>query len=166
MSFLDVIFGLTGATDAADLLGGSADLVSATTDIAPEITSGLSGADKALLFGIEGYGDGMTGAQTSMYDSVLDLTGSKELANLAANSGLSDYAKKMLLNKLNQQGSRSSDDAANYGNGTSQQSSYAVLEPVLAKKFTPGVWNPYLIGQAPQDEQQMQALLDILRTKA
>ncbi len=43
--------------------------------------------DRSLLYGDTGYGPGMTGAQTSTYDSLLNLTGSKTLADLAASSG-------------------------------------------------------------------------------
>ena len=40
-----------------------------------------SSADKAALYGNEGYGEGMTGAQTSAYDTALNTTGSTSLAN-------------------------------------------------------------------------------------
>lgn len=40
-----------------------------------------SSTDVAATRGNEGYGEGMTGAQTSAYDSILNATGSKELAN-------------------------------------------------------------------------------------
>jgi hypothetical protein len=40
-------------------------------------------ADKAALFGEAGYGSGMSGSATSAYDSILGLTGSKPIANLA-----------------------------------------------------------------------------------
>jgi hypothetical protein len=50
--------------------------------------AGGSSAAKNAMYGSEGYGPGMTGAQTSAYDSVLGATGSKTLADLAANSSI------------------------------------------------------------------------------
>lgn len=50
-------------------------------------TAGLSSADKAALYGTEGYGGGMTGAQTSVYDGVLKATGSTDLAGTLASNG-------------------------------------------------------------------------------
>jgi hypothetical protein len=44
----------------------------------------LGSADKAAMFGGEGYGAGMTGAQTGAFDSVLGATGSTGLANAAS----------------------------------------------------------------------------------
>ena len=46
------------------------------------VWNALSSADKAALFGDTGYGQGMTGQQTSAYDTALDLTGNKTVANL------------------------------------------------------------------------------------
>jgi hypothetical protein len=45
------------------------------------------------LYGKEGYGEGMTGQQTARYDYVLEKTGSKELANLAATKGFDTLTK-------------------------------------------------------------------------
>lgn len=85
--------GLTGtitpaitSTELAALGAGIPGAVGPTASIGA--SAGLSGADKAALYGAEGYGPGMTGAQTTAYDGVLGVTGSKGLANLAANSGL------------------------------------------------------------------------------
>ena len=41
-----------------------------------------SSSDRAALYGDEGYGEGMTGAQTSVYDSTLGATGSPSLSRL------------------------------------------------------------------------------------
>jgi hypothetical protein len=51
-------------------------------------SAGSSSAVKNAMYGSEGYGPGMTGAQTTAYDSVLGATGSKTLADLAANSSI------------------------------------------------------------------------------
>lgn len=50
------------------------------------LTPASGSAVKNAMYGDAGYGPGMTGAQTSAYDSVLGATGSKTLADLAANS--------------------------------------------------------------------------------
>lgn len=50
--------------------------------------SGLSSSDKAALYSPEGYGPGMTGSQTSLYDTVLGATGSPQLAGTVANSSI------------------------------------------------------------------------------
>lgn len=55
------------------------------------VLGGLSSADKAALYGDAGYGAGMSGAQTSIYDGILNATGSTSLANMAANSGLGSW---------------------------------------------------------------------------
>lgn len=49
---------------------------------------GLSSADKAALYGNEGYGPGMSGAQTSLYDGILNVTGSPGLASGVTNSSI------------------------------------------------------------------------------
>ena len=68
-------------------VAGVADATSAT-----EIRGGAgagTGADSAAirdsLYGAEGYGAGMTGAQTSAYDTILGATGSKTAADVASN---------------------------------------------------------------------------------
>jgi hypothetical protein len=56
---------------------------------------GSAGTPRGLLYSNEAYGPGMTGAQTSRYDTVLNLTGSKDLANLAASGGFTDFFKNL-----------------------------------------------------------------------
>lgn len=51
----------------------------------PSTAAGADSATRAALYGTEGYGAGMTGAQTSAYDAVLGATGSKTAADVAAN---------------------------------------------------------------------------------
>lgn len=46
----------------------------------------MSSADKAAMLSGEAYGPGMSGLQTSAYDTALGATGSKTLADLAANA--------------------------------------------------------------------------------
>lgn len=48
-----------------------------------------------LLYSNTTYGPGMTGDQTSRYDSVLDLTGSKSLADIAASGNWTDLLKSI-----------------------------------------------------------------------
>lgn len=81
--------------DDNDWIGGRADDYVVRNDYSPEDRSNeplygsdspsqpyvRSSADVAATRSNEGYGEGMTGAQTSAYDSVLNATGSKELAN-------------------------------------------------------------------------------------
>lgn len=50
---------------------------------------------RQYLYGNTGYGPGMTGDQTSRYDSILNLTGSKDLANIAASGGFGDLLKNI-----------------------------------------------------------------------
>ena len=70
----------TGITPEAIATGEAA---LAGTETAPYV---MSSADKAALYGSEAaYGPGMTGTQTAAYDAVLSATGSKDLANIAAN---------------------------------------------------------------------------------
>ena len=56
---------------------------------------GSAGTPRGLLYSNEAYGPGMTGDQTSRYDTVLNLTGSKDLANLAASGGFTDLFKNL-----------------------------------------------------------------------
>jgi hypothetical protein len=57
---------------------------------------GKDSATRDLLYGNEkAYGPGMTGDQTSRYDTILDLTGSKSLANIAASGNWSDLFKSI-----------------------------------------------------------------------
>lgn len=65
-----------GGITAGDLAGTAAATGAATGGG----SAGLSSADKAAMFGPEGYGPGMTGAQTSAFDTVAGLTGSNQLA--------------------------------------------------------------------------------------
>lgn len=83
---------------AAPLTGG----LSAGASALPEFSTiggslgaaggtGGGSAVKGALYGDAGYGAGMSGAQTGTYDAVLNATGSKGLANAAANlPGLSN----------------------------------------------------------------------------
>jgi hypothetical protein len=54
-----------------------------------------SDTGRAYLYGDVGYGPGMTGDQTSRYDTILNLTGSKDLANIAASGGFTDFFKNL-----------------------------------------------------------------------
>lgn len=53
-------------------------------------------AVKAALYGAEGYGPGMTGGQTALYDKALEWTGSKTLADLAANNPVTSTLSDLL----------------------------------------------------------------------
>lgn len=50
------------------------------------LSTALSSADKAAMFGNAGYGPGMSGFQTSVFDTTLGLTGSPQIASLLAGS--------------------------------------------------------------------------------
>lgn len=56
---------------------------------------GSAGTPRDLLYSNEAYGPGMTGEQTSRYDTALDLTGSKSLANIAGSGNWSDLFKSI-----------------------------------------------------------------------
>lgn len=58
--------------------------------------AGGSSATKAALYGAEGYGPGMTGGQTAIYDKALEWTGSKTLADLAANNPVTSTLSDLL----------------------------------------------------------------------
>ena len=60
-------------------------LVSSTPDIGL-LRNVMSSADKAAMFGNAGYGPGMSGFQTSVFDTTLGLTGSPQIASLLAGS--------------------------------------------------------------------------------
>jgi hypothetical protein len=49
-------------------------------DVNPDLYGGS--ADRAAIFGNKGYGEGMSGAQTSAYDAALNTTNSPELAKI------------------------------------------------------------------------------------
>ena len=49
------------------------------------VSSGPSSAEKAAIFGSEGYGEGMTGEQTDVYDKAISLFGNKDIAGLLTN---------------------------------------------------------------------------------
>ena len=69
--------------------GGGGAVAPVTTTAAeaalPSTAAGADSATRAALYGAEGYGAGMTGAQTGAYDTVLGATGSKTAADVAAN---------------------------------------------------------------------------------
>ena len=50
------------------------------------LSNAMSSADKAALFGNAGYGPGMSGFQTSVFDTTLAATGSPKIASLLAGS--------------------------------------------------------------------------------
>lgn len=65
-------------------LGGSAALGGAAGG-GSGLAGALGSADKAAMFGDAGYGAGMTGKQTGIFDGVLNATGSTTAANAATN---------------------------------------------------------------------------------
>ena len=77
-----------------------------------------SSADKAALYGNEGYGEGMTGAQTSAYDTTLNTTGSTSLANA--------------LSKLFGSGTGSSGILGGIGSLLSSKAGIGVLAAILS----------------------------------
>jgi hypothetical protein len=114
---------------------------------------GKDSATRSLLYSNEGYGPGMTGDQTSRYDSVLDLTGSKSLANIAASGNWSDLFKSVggagkdfltskaglaglmaLLSYLDRQ------KGTTRGGGTTQ--AYAGPSAPLTRSMVPGKYGP------------------------
>lgn len=103
---------LAGAGATGGVAGGGAVAptvadVAATGATGAATGGGLSSADKAALYGSEGYGAGMTGAQTSAYDTVLGATGSKTAADIAstvtgAGGSLLDKAVQLVTSPVGQ----------------------------------------------------------------
>jgi hypothetical protein len=60
-------------------------IVSSAPDVGL-LSNAMSSADKAAIFGKAGYGPGMSGFQTSVFDTTLGLTGSPQIASLLAGS--------------------------------------------------------------------------------
>lgn len=58
-------------------------------------TVGSAGTPRDLLYSNTSYGPGMTGDQTARYDRILELTGSKDLANIAASGNWGDLFKNV-----------------------------------------------------------------------
>lgn len=84
--------GLTGGIvpgiTSTELAALSQALPGAVTPAVSGAGAALTSAEKAAMYGAEGYGPGMTGAQTAVYDNLLNATGSKWLADMAANSAI------------------------------------------------------------------------------
>lgn len=80
--------GIGAGAGVGGAAGGGAVAPATTTAAEAALPSTAASADsatRAALYGTEGYGAGMTGAQTSAYDAVLGATGSKTAADVAAN---------------------------------------------------------------------------------
>jgi hypothetical protein len=103
----------TGATGAATGSGAAVPTVAtgaatgATTGATGATGAGMDSAARAALYGSEGYGAGMTGAQTSAYDTVLGATGSKTAADIAstvtgAGGSLLDKAVQLVTSPVGQ----------------------------------------------------------------
>lgn len=79
-------------TELGTVGGLSTDAISTLPAMAAPTTAAstapyvMSSADKAAMLSGEAYGPGMSGLQTSAYDTALGATGSKTLADLAANA--------------------------------------------------------------------------------
>lgn len=93
-----VTFDASGNVDISDLSGAGAGAGGAASSGVADTTgaTGIGGgagagagagsdAVRNALYGADGYGAGMTGAQTGAYDTVLGATGSKTAADVAAN---------------------------------------------------------------------------------
>jgi len=83
---LGLTSGIVPGITSTELAALSQALPGAVTPAAAGAGAALSSAEKAAMYGAEGYGPGMTGAQTAVYDGLLNATGSKVLADMAANS--------------------------------------------------------------------------------
>jgi hypothetical protein len=75
--------GLGDSTLSDTVLNGWGDAASAAAPTGQPASSGMSSADKAAIYGKDGYGEGMTGLQNSAYNNVLSATGSTDLAAAA-----------------------------------------------------------------------------------
>lgn len=77
---------VTGA--AAPAAGGLGEIIGGAAAGGAAMAGGSGDSSvpsKSGLYDNQGYGKGMPGAQTSMYDNVLNFTGSKDIANAAIN---------------------------------------------------------------------------------
>lgn len=70
------------AASAASAMEAANTAATASSAINPYI---MSSADKAAMFGNAGYGPGMSGFQTSVFDTTLQATGSPQIASLLSN---------------------------------------------------------------------------------
>lgn len=70
------------AFEAASAMEAANAAASASNAINPYI---MSSADKAAMLGNAGYGPGMSGFQTSVFDTTLQATGSPQIASLLSN---------------------------------------------------------------------------------
>lgn len=143
----------TGATEAA----GAATTAGGET----------AASSKAALYGAEGYGPGMTGAQTSAFDTTLGLTGSKGLAagaaELASGGGGWLEAAKALggsmdlgtLGKLAMAayGASQSKD----GTSTNTRDPWAPAQPFLLNQLTAGAALQDKLQQQPFSQAQQTA---------
>lgn len=102
---------LAGAGATGGVAGGGAVAPTvadvATTGATGATGAGMDSAARAALYGSEGYGAGMTGAQTSAYDTVLGATGSKTAADIAstvtgAGGSLLDKAVQLVTSPVGQ----------------------------------------------------------------
>lgn len=87
-SALGLTGGITPGATAAEVSSALSAAQGLPSAIPTASIGGTAGSVKDALYGNAGYGPGMTGAQTSTYDSVLGATGSKGAADMAANSSL------------------------------------------------------------------------------
>jgi hypothetical protein len=103
MNALNLGAGAGAVKNVADVAatGATTGATGATTG------AGMDSATRAALYGSEGYGAGMTGAQTSAYDTVLGATGSKTAADIAstvtgAGGSLLDKAVQLVTSPVGQ----------------------------------------------------------------
>lgn len=80
------------ATAGLTAMEGASTASQATSALNPYIATS---ADKAALYSNAGYGPGMSGMQTSIFDTTLAATGSPQLSAMLAGSGVPN---KMLAN--------------------------------------------------------------------
>jgi hypothetical protein len=142
--------GATGAAGAATTAGGE-----------------TAASSKAALYGADAYGPGMTGAQTSAFDTTLGLTGSKGLAagaaELASGGGGWLEAAKALggsmdlgtLGKLAMAayGASQSKD----GTSTNTRDPWAPAQPFLLNQLTAGAALQDKLQQQPFSQAQQTA---------
>ena len=103
----DAVIAAGGSASAAAAAAEAVGSATAATGGTTAATSGLSSADKAALLSDAGYGTGMTGAQTTAYDTVIAnggtaadaLAAADAAAKAAADKAAADAAAKAAADK-------------------------------------------------------------------
>lgn len=131
------------ATTSMAAMDAATAASSASSSINPYV---MSSADKAAMLSNSGYGPGMSGFQTSVFDTTLGLTGSPQLAaalsgsNLAAgpaNKALANAGTNMAMNAMRPRQQTQVSQQLRRGNPQLQMNQVAGLLDMAKRKRRP-----------------------------